>query len=151
MEYETKNAINGVVHNGIENNEERVDVPSNCVSDVLPENILHPIVTNLEENTDLTQSSSNGTLSNGVNAQEQVSSSKKSRRVTFPENDVQSYLNPPDPWKAGKSCTSDAVVLAYTKACETFNVKPIGKLVQQLRLITNFSERNDLLSLRGNV
>ena len=77
--------------------------------------------------------------------------SKKSKRVKFPENDkvVQSYLNPPDPWKHGKTCSTDALIQAYCSACERFNVKPITKLIQQLHTITNFLERNDTLTLRG--
>lgn len=155
MQCDTEKAMNGDLHHGNVHIEERVDDVSShyshstAVDAFLPlANGLNSSAVNSENNGNLTE---NGDLNcNGVGSKDEQSS-KKSRRVTFPDNEnvVQSYLNPPDPWKHGKSCTTEILLQAYHKACERFNVKPNSKLLNQLYVITNFVERNDTLSLRG--
>ncbi|CAD5123043.1 DgyrCDS11422 [Dimorphilus gyrociliatus] len=78
-------------------------------------------------------------------------SEKKSRRVSFPvdERVVSGYMEAPNPWTAAERCSTEELVEAYKRACEKQGVKPIIKLLSQLMAVSDFYDRNETLSLRG--
>ncbi|XP_062595456.1 protein phosphatase 1 regulatory subunit 37-like [Saccostrea cucullata] len=72
------------------------------------------------------------------------------RNVKFPADSlVKGYLDPPDPWRnAGKWTTND-LIAAYKRGCESHGVKPLNKVLQQLQGIEFTDGRFEILSLRG--
>lgn len=73
----------------------------------------------------------------------------KGRRVTFPADDliVSGYLDPPDPWV--KVSETDSLIAAYHTACAKHAVKPVSRIVHQLRDIRSFETRETDLNLKG--
>lgn len=74
---------------------------------------------------------------------------RKGRRVKFPTDDsiVTGYFEPEDPWT--KDSSIDSLLAAYQTACEKQGVRPLPKIFKQLQSVTNFSERESELSLKG--
>ncbi|CAB4042595.1 Hypothetical predicted protein, partial [Paramuricea clavata] len=72
-----------------------------------------------------------------LSRQGQARQTKKRRkqRVSFPEDDrlVSESVEPVDPWSNASSPTSTEVIKAYMNACARLRVKPIDKLVRQLK------------------
>nr|XP_039248918.1 protein phosphatase 1 regulatory subunit 37-like isoform X1 [Styela clava] len=76
---------------------------------------------------------------------------KLSRRVSFPSDDklISGYNEPKNPWEHAHETTTEDLIQAYTQACQTWNVRPITKLLLQLQEIRDFSVRANSLTLKG--
>lgn len=70
------------------------------------------------------------------------SKSKKKKKVTFPENVIKDYSEPPKiGWQPGSYPTSD-LLESYLKSCERHKCKSIGKLLQQLKALQDLDCSN---------
>ncbi|ELT97355.1 hypothetical protein CAPTEDRAFT_218827 [Capitella teleta] len=47
------------------------------------------------------------------------------------------------------SCSTDELMCAYRQSCEKNGVRPMAKLLQQLLVVSDFCDRNETLTLRG--
>ncbi|XP_028398669.1 protein phosphatase 1 regulatory subunit 37-like [Dendronephthya gigantea] len=76
---------------------------------------------------------------------------EKKRRVSFPDDDrlVSKSVEPFDPWANALNATSTEVIKAYMNACARLRIKPIDKLVKQLKEHDVFQNRMDILDFKG--
>lgn len=80
---------------------------------------------------------------------------KIKKKVSFPENVIKDYSDPPRlGWIPGSYPTSD-LVEAYMKSCEIHKCKSLGKLVQQLKALQDIDcsngEKVNVLNLKSKL
>lgn len=75
----------------------------------------------------------------------------RKRKVSFPNDEdlVSESVEPVDPWANVSNASSSDVVKAYMTACARFRVKPIDKLIKQLKEHDVFQSRINILNLKG--
>nr|XP_039248919.1 protein phosphatase 1 regulatory subunit 37-like isoform X2 [Styela clava] len=106
---------------------------------------------NLEEDFHNAKIGLNRSMSCGSILQGNGMGKKLSRRVSFPSDDklISGYNEPKNPWEHAHETTTEDLIQAYTQACQTWNVRPITKLLLQLQEIRDFSVRANSLTLKG--
>jgi hypothetical protein len=77
---------------------------------------------------------------------------KKKKRVSFPDELIKDYSDPPKKWKPGAYSTVD-LLESYCKACEKQKCKPSAKLTQQLKALQDLDgingEKVNVLNLKS--
>lgn len=88
-------------------------------------------------------SSDNSTISSHPN--------KRGRRVKFPSDDelITGYVFPAVPWKNPLECSTDELISSYLESCSKYDTPPSEIILSQLRVISDFTTRNELFSLKG--
>ncbi|XP_035381322.1 protein phosphatase 1 regulatory subunit 37, partial [Electrophorus electricus] len=73
------------------------------------------------------------------------------KRVTFPSDEdiVSGSVEPKDPWRHAQNVTVEEILNAYKQACQKLNCKPIPKVLQQIQDLTELTQRNECLDLKG--
>ncbi|XP_039248919.2 uncharacterized protein LOC120326662 isoform X2 [Styela clava] len=106
---------------------------------------------NLEEDFQNAKIGLNRSMSCGSILQGNGMGKKLSRRVSFPSDDklISGYNEPKNPWEHAHETTTEDLIQAYTQACQTWNVRPITKLLLQLQEIRDFTVRANSLTLKG--
>ncbi|KAF6030735.1 PPP1R37 [Bugula neritina] len=77
--------------------------------------------------------------------------SETRKKVSFPEGEalIKGFAHAPNPWYNVSHCTTDNLVSSYVNSCAVHSVRPLSKLVSQLNMIQDFTERVNMLSLKG--
>ncbi len=79
---------------------------------------------------------------------------KKKKRVSFPDDIIKDYSDPPKKWKPGEYSTVD-LLESYCKSCEKQKCKPSTKLTQQLKALQDLDgingEKVNVLNLKGKL
>ncbi len=77
---------------------------------------------------------------------------KKKKRVSFPNDPIKDYSDPPKKWKPGEYSTAD-LLESYCKACDKQKCKPSAKLTQQLKALQDLDgingEKVNVLNLKS--
>ncbi|KAI8744502.1 protein phosphatase 1 regulatory subunit 37 [Biomphalaria glabrata] len=85
-----------------------------------------------------------------IKNEEQTINTKGKKGISFPKDTfISGYFEPPDPWKDASPWTTEELISAYKKSCELHGTKPVGKIIQQLQVISSSGKREDLFSLKG--
>ncbi|KAL7879027.1 hypothetical protein AOLI_G00100010 [Acnodon oligacanthus] len=73
------------------------------------------------------------------------------KRVTFPSDEeiVSGSVEPKDPWRHAQNVTVEEILNAYRQACQKLNCKPIPKVLKQIQDLTELTQRNECLDLKG--
>uniref|UniRef100_W5LE43 Protein phosphatase 1 regulatory subunit 37 n=1 Tax=Astyanax mexicanus TaxID=7994 RepID=W5LE43_ASTMX len=73
------------------------------------------------------------------------------KRVTFPSDEeiVSGSVEPKDPWRHAQNVTVEEILNAYRQACQKLNCKPIPKVLKQIQDLTDLTQRNECLDLKG--
>lgn len=73
------------------------------------------------------------------------------KRVTFPSDEdiVSGSVEPKDPWRHAQNVTVEEILNAYKQACQKLNCKPVPKVLKQIQDLTDLTQRNDCLDLKG--
>ncbi|XP_027013344.1 protein phosphatase 1 regulatory subunit 37 [Tachysurus fulvidraco] len=73
------------------------------------------------------------------------------KRVTFPPDKdiVSGSVEPKDPWRHAQNVTVEEILNAYRQSCQKVNCKPIPKVLKQIQELTDLTQRNDCLDLKG--
>uniref|UniRef100_A0AAY4C7S1 Protein phosphatase 1 regulatory subunit 37 n=1 Tax=Denticeps clupeoides TaxID=299321 RepID=A0AAY4C7S1_9TELE len=73
------------------------------------------------------------------------------KRVTFPSDEdiVSGAVEPKDPWRHAQNVTVEEILSAYIQACQKLNCKPIPKILKQIQELTQLTQRNECLDLKG--
>ncbi|XP_066540936.1 protein phosphatase 1 regulatory subunit 37 [Hoplias malabaricus] len=73
------------------------------------------------------------------------------KRVTFPSDEeiVSGSVEPKDPWRHAQNVTVEEILSAYRQACQKLNCKPIPKVLKQIQDLTDLTQRNECLDLKG--
>ncbi|KAF4091920.1 hypothetical protein AMELA_G00042380 [Ameiurus melas] len=73
------------------------------------------------------------------------------KRVTFPSDEdiVSGSVEPKDPWRHAQNVTVEEILNAYRQACQKLNCKPVPKVLKQIQDLTDLTQRNDCLDLKG--
>ncbi|KAM9481789.1 protein phosphatase 1 regulatory subunit 37 [Clarias gariepinus] len=73
------------------------------------------------------------------------------KRVTFPSDEdiVSGSVEPKDPWRHAQNVTVEEILSAYRQACQKLNCKPVPKVLKQVQDLTDLTQRNDCLDLKG--
>ncbi|XP_076850480.1 protein phosphatase 1 regulatory subunit 37 [Brachyhypopomus gauderio] len=82
---------------------------------------------------------------------EETGPKHKAKRVTFPsdENIVSGSVEPKDPWRHAQNVTVEEILNAYKQTCQKLNCKPIPKVLLQIQDLTELTQRNECLDLKG--
>ncbi|KAK6998974.1 protein phosphatase 1 regulatory subunit 37, partial [Biomphalaria glabrata] len=84
-----------------------------------------------------------------IKNEEQTINTKGKKGISFPKDTfISGYFEPPDPWKDASPWTTEELISAYKKSCELHGTKPVGKIIQQLQVISSSGKREDLFSLK---
>ncbi|KAB5575244.1 hypothetical protein PHYPO_G00218580 [Pangasianodon hypophthalmus] len=83
--------------------------------------------------------------------QEGVGPKPGAKRVTFPSDEdiVSGSVEPKDPWRHAQNVTVEEILNAYRQACQKLNCKPVPKVLKQIQDLTDLTQRNDCLDLKG--
>ncbi|XP_062861334.1 protein phosphatase 1 regulatory subunit 37 isoform X2 [Trichomycterus rosablanca] len=73
------------------------------------------------------------------------------KRVTFPSDEdiVSGSVEPKDPWRHAMNVTVEEILNAYRQACQKLSCKPNPKVLQQIQNLTDLTQRNECLNLKG--
>ncbi|KAF7699433.1 hypothetical protein HF521_004175 [Silurus meridionalis] len=90
-------------------------------------------------------------LSSPMTLQEEPGPKPGAKRVTFPsdENIVSGSVEPKDPWRHAQNVTVEEILNAYRQACQKLNCKPVPKVLKQIQDLTDLTQRNECLDLKG--
>lgn len=92
-----------------------------------------------------------GVLSLSLAQEEETGPKPGVKRVTFPSDEeiVSGSVEPKDPWRHAQNVTVEEILNAYRQACQKLNCKPIPKVLKQIQDLTDLTQRNECLDLKG--